>query len=202
MTVTVKSRREEYAEVTRAAIVSAAVVRFAADGFAKASIDAIAETARVTKGGVYHHFAGKAELFEAAFIQMEERLVARIEERVAGIGDPWEVITVGVRTFLAECCEEDFRRIALEDAPAALGWARWKEIEDKYFLGMVKATLDALATGGYIDVPPDDLTARMLLGALWEAGLAVAAAGDPGAERDRASALVTRILHGLAVRAG
>lgn len=201
MTVTVKSRREEYAEVTRAAIVSAAVGRFAADGFARTSIDAIAEAARVTKGGVYHHFAGKGELFEAAFIQMEERLVARVEARVAGIADPWQVMTAGVEAYLAECCEEDFRRIALEDAPAALGWTRWKEIEEGYFLGMVKATLDALAAGGQIDLPPGDLTARMLLGALGEAGLAVATAGDPQAERVRASELMTRILHGLAVRA-
>ena len=200
--MTVKSRREEYAEATRAAIVAAAVVRFGADGYTRTSIDAIAEAARVTKGGVYHHFAGKVELFEAAFIQMEERLVARVEERVAGITDPWQLITAGVDAYLAECSEPDFRRIALEDAPAALGWVRWREIEKQYFLGMVQETLAALAASGYIKVPPGDLTARMLLGALWEAGLAVATADDPVAECGQASDLVTRILHGLAVKAG
>ena len=38
----VKSRREEYAETTRAAIVEAAVALFAADGFARTTMDAIA----------------------------------------------------------------------------------------------------------------------------------------------------------------
>jgi hypothetical protein len=43
-----RGRREEYAETTRAAIVQAAIERFTADGFVKASIDAVAESARVS----------------------------------------------------------------------------------------------------------------------------------------------------------
>ena len=74
----VKSRREEYAETTRTAIVEAAIAQFTADGFARSSIDAVAESARVTKGAVYHHFKDKADLFEAAFVVMEERLLARV----------------------------------------------------------------------------------------------------------------------------
>lgn len=193
----VKSRRAEYAEVTRAAIVGAAIARFSADGFARTSIDAIAETARVTKGGIYHHFRDKAELFEAAFVAMEERLLAKVQERVAGIEDPWDLMAAGIDLFLAECCHQDFRRIALQDAPAALGWSRWKEIEERYFLGLVTAALDGLAAAGLIEVPSGDLTARVLLGALAEAGLAVAAADDPNRERARAARLLTRLLHGL-----
>jgi hypothetical protein len=40
--------------------VAAAIERFTVDGFAKASMDAIAEAARVTKGAVYHRFKDKA----------------------------------------------------------------------------------------------------------------------------------------------
>ncbi len=193
----VKSRRQEYAETTREAIVEAAIGRFTVDGFAKTTIDAVAESARVTKGAVYHHFKDKADLFEAAFVVMEERLLSRVTVGVEGIEDPWELIATGVDLFLAECCEADFRRIALQEAPVALGWSRWKEIEERYFLGLVTAALDGLVQGGHIEIPPGDLTARMVLAATAEAGLAVASAAKPKVERQRVGTLVMRLLEGL-----
>jgi AcrR family transcriptional regulator len=194
----VKSRREEYAEVTRAAIVEAAVTRFTAVGYAGANIDSIAEVARVTKGAVYHHFADKAELFEAAYVAMEDRLLARVLTGVEAIDDPWKALLVGADIFLEECCRPDFRRIALEEAPVALGWARWKASEEKYFLGLLSAALEAMAETGLIAVPTGgDLTARMLLAALDEAGLSVASSPDPHAERERAGDLINRLLTGL-----
>ena len=55
----------------------------------------------------------------------------------------------------------------------ALGWVRWKASEEQYFLGLLGAALDAMAGAGLITIPAgDDLTARMLLAALDEAGLA------------------------------
>src|SRR5580698_7463333 len=133
MVVPVKSRREEYAETTRAAIIDAAVERFTADGYAKTSMDTVAGAARVTKGAVYHHFRDKAELFEAAFVVMEQRLLARVTTGVEGISDPWELMAAGVEIYLEECSEPQFRRIALEEAAAALGFGRWKEIEERHF---------------------------------------------------------------------
>jgi AcrR family transcriptional regulator len=195
--VDVKSRREEYAETTRAAILDAAMERFSADGFAGTTVDAVAEAARVTKGAVYHHFKDKAELLEAAFVRLEERLVAAVAAAVEGIDDPWEEFSRGVDAFLLACLEPDFRRIALEEAPAALGWARWKDIEERYFLGLMVASLDGLAQAGLIRVPPGDLTARMLLAAISEAGLAVAVADDPEEERGRVADLVGRLVLGL-----
>ena len=167
--MSVKGRREEYAETTRAAIVQAAIERFTADGFVKASIDAVAESSSCVEGAGDHHFADKSDLFEAAFVVMEERLLANLTERVAGIEDPWELMRAGVDAYLSECGRPDFRRIALEEAPVALGWARWKEIEEKYFLGLAAASIRGLAEAGLISVPPGDLTARMFLAAAGEA---------------------------------
>jgi len=195
--VPVKSRREEYAETTRAAIMDAAVERFTADGFPRTSMDTIAEAARVTKGAVYHHFRDKAELFEAVFVLMEQRLLAKVTSGVAGVTDPWALMARGIDIFLEECGEADFRRIALEEAPAALGWARWKETEEKYFLGLVSGALAGLAEAGLITIPSGDLTARMLLAAMSEAGLVVAASKNPEEERRRVGALVMRLLDGL-----
>jgi AcrR family transcriptional regulator len=170
--VTGKSRRDEYAEQTRAAVVAAAVTLFAANGYAATTIDAVAAEARVAKGGVYHHFANKAELFEAAFVAMEERLLARVMVAINGATDMEQMVVSGVDVFLTECCEPDFRQIALLEAPAALGWARWKAIDEQFFLGLMKSGLDDLASTGRYEIPDRDLTARVLLAALTEAGLA------------------------------
>jgi AcrR family transcriptional regulator len=194
--VTGKSRREEYAAQTRAAVVSAAITRFAADGYAATTIDAIADEARVAKGGVYHHFASKAELFEAAFVAMETRLLERVTAGLAGVTDPLELMVTGIDLYLAECSEADFRRIALQDAPAAIGWVRWRAVEEKYFLALVTAGLAGLARIGY-GIPPGDLAARMLLAALNEAGLSIAAAPEPEAERLRARAVMQQLLQGF-----
>jgi AcrR family transcriptional regulator len=195
--VTGPGRREEYAAATRAAIVEAAVARFAADGYAATSVDMIAQDARVTKGGVYHHFRDKAELFEAVFVAVQEALLERLAARVAGLPMGWEFVHTGIDEYLAACCEDVNRRIALEDAPAALGWPRWRQLEERFFLGTATTLLEGLRDEGLIAVEDVPLTARMLLGALAEAGLAVADAADREAERGRASTLVMRFLQGL-----
>jgi len=197
--MTGKSRRDEYAEQTRAAVVEAAVSLFAADGYAATTIDAVAAEARVAKGGVYHHFANKAELFEAAFIAMEERLLARVTAAINDATDTEQMVISGIDVFLAECCRPDFRQIALLDAPAALGWARWKQIDEQFFLGLMKGGLEDLASTERYDIPDIDLTARVLLAALTEAGLAAATAARPRVEVKRANAVIGRLLQGLRV---
>lgn len=194
----VKDRRDEYAEITRAAIVDAAIDRFTANGYAGTSIDAVADAARVSKGGVYHHFKDKADLFEAAFAAMEERLLGHVTAAAVNAGsDPWKLMAAGIEAFLAECCEIDFRTIALQEAPAALGWHRWKQAEERYFLGVVVAGLEGLATAGLIDISSAELPARMFMAAATEAGLAVASAQNPAAERPRSARLLMRLLRGL-----
>ena len=56
-------RTKEDAELTRQALLKAAIKVFSQQGYAATRLDDIAEAARVTRGAVYHHFGGKAELF-------------------------------------------------------------------------------------------------------------------------------------------
>ena len=125
-----KSRRDLYAEQTRAAVVAAATARFATDGYAATTMDAIAEDANIAKGGLYHHFASKAELFEAVFIEIETSLLSKVEkagekiwDEPGGSHDPLDLLTTGLDMFLAACAEPAYRRIALQDAPGVLGQA-------------------------------------------------------------------------------
>jgi AcrR family transcriptional regulator len=124
--MSVKPRREEYTEATRAALLDAAAAAFAAQGYARTSVEDIVRRARLTKGALYHHFKDKTALFEAVFCRIEEGIVQRVVEASAKRPDPWERIDAGLGAFLDAALEPAARRIIFEEAPVALGWARWR----------------------------------------------------------------------------
>jgi hypothetical protein len=55
--------RPKRAEVTRAALLTAAGGVFAGSGYADASVDEIVEKAGTSVGTLYHHFGSKADLY-------------------------------------------------------------------------------------------------------------------------------------------
>jgi TetR/AcrR family transcriptional regulator, acrAB operon repressor len=58
-------RTKEEAEITRQTLMKAALVVFSRHGYAAARLEDIAQEANVTRGAIYHHFGGKAELYNA-----------------------------------------------------------------------------------------------------------------------------------------
>lgn len=65
----------------RRAILAGALNEFARDGYARASIDAIASSAGVSSRTIYNHFGDKAALFEAVIQASAEQVAdAHIEE--------------------------------------------------------------------------------------------------------------------------
>ncbi|GIG71237.1 TetR/AcrR family transcriptional regulator [Phytomonospora endophytica] len=56
----------------RRAILDAAITVFARDGYAQASVDAIAAEARVAKPTIYNHLGGKENLFRTAMVEAAE----------------------------------------------------------------------------------------------------------------------------------
>jgi AcrR family transcriptional regulator len=62
---TASTRRLPKSEATIAKVLSAAAGLFESRSYAEVTMNQIAEAARVTKGALYHHFAGKEELYLA-----------------------------------------------------------------------------------------------------------------------------------------
>ena len=55
---------------------------------------------------------------------------------------------LGARLFLDGCSAPDVQQIVLIDAPAVLGWDRWREVGVKYGLGVIEGMLaHAIAEG-------------------------------------------------------
>src|SRR3954452_19911047 len=85
-----KSRREEYSETTRQALLDSATRLFAEQGYARTSLDEIAAGARVTKGALYGHFASKQALFRVVLEQLEAAVAEDVLRAVQAAASPWE----------------------------------------------------------------------------------------------------------------
>jgi AcrR family transcriptional regulator len=198
----VGSRRSqgERTEATRGALLDAARELFAERGYEGVGTEEIVRAAGVTRGALYHHFGGKAKLLEAVY----ERLEAESTERVAHIvlgshfESPLEAMKAGIEAFLDECSKPDLRQIVLHDAPAVLGWDRWREIGAANGLGLIEASLGAAIEAGEIRPLPLKPLAHLLLGALDEAAMLVSREQDP-AGRAEVIATLSALLDGFAV---
>lgn len=182
----VKSRREQYSQATRAALLDAATVRFAAHGFAGTALEDVATDIQATRGAVYHHFANKTALFEAVFDELETEMMREIIEVTAVAGDAWQAALAGVESFLQRCCDPVYGRVVWQEAPIAMGWKRWKECEEHYAYGLIEGMISALVGSGDLPKMPVEPMARITFHILGAAGMAMADAADEDKLRTKA----------------
>ena len=190
--------KAEQAEATRAALLRTARELFAARGFAATSTEELVAAAGVTRGALYYHYADKRALFEAVFEDLERELVERLLDKLGALADdPLAVLHGGVAAFLDACLDPAIQRIALLEAPAVLGWERYREIEQAYGLGVTRAALQAGMDAGVITAQPVEPLAHVLFGGLTEAALYLAAATDQRRARREVGAALDTIIDGL-----
>ncbi|MGX7826950.1 TetR/AcrR family transcriptional regulator [Actinokineospora sp. 24-640] len=196
--MTTSSRKADYSESTRQALVDSAVELFTEGGYAATSLDAVARRARVTKGALYHHFSGKQALFEAAFATVEAVVVARLGDVVVnGPGSAWDRVIGGVREYVRVCLEPSYQRIVIHEGPVVMGWERWRAAEEHYSYGLIRAALESLMRAGEIDELPVETTARILFGALSTGAAIIAGAEDPERAVAEVSTTIVRVLEGI-----
>jgi AcrR family transcriptional regulator len=189
-------------EATRAALIATARGLFAERGYAGVGTEEIVRTAGVTRGALYHHFAGKKELFEAVYEDVERQLVEQIAaSAISSATDPLAALHAGAQAFLDACEDPAVQRIALVDAPSVLGWEQWREIGLRYGFGLVRATVEAAMDAGLIERQPIDALSHLLLGAIDEGAMLIARADDRGTTREEVGATVKRLLEALPARA-
>lgn len=192
-----KRTQAERSAATRAAVVAAARELFAEHGYAGVGTEEIVRRAGVTRGALYHHFAGKRELLEAVYEQIEAEITVDIAARALNGPDPIEALRGGAGAFLDHCLEPEVQQIVLLDAPAVLGWERWREIGAKQGLGLVEGALSAAIEAGAIRRQPTRPLAHVLMGALDEAAMVVARADDPRSAREETESVLAALLDGL-----
>ena len=174
---------------------------FGEQGFAGTSREEIVERAGVTRGALYHHFAGKEDLFRAVFEEIEHEMTEHLAKVALAAPDPLEALRLGCREFLDVAMAPEVQRIVLVDAPAVLGWGTWRELEARYGLGLVTMGLQAAMDAGVLAPQPLEPLAHMLLASLNEAALLVAGSDDPETTRREVGTVVDHLIDRLATSA-
>lgn len=163
---------------TRAALLKEARAIFASAGYEAAATEEIVKRAKVTRGALYHHFKDKRALFEAVVEEVARGIATTIDDMAVPVSDPLEAMIEGTRAFLDACLDPAVRRIYLIDAPAVLGWHRWREIDAPHGVRSLREGIVAV-----LEARPDPALAVepltfLLSGAFNEAALWVAEAKD------------------------
>ena len=87
---------------SRDRLFAAAATEFAARGFAGASVDRIARSARVNKAMFYYHFTSKAALYREILREMFDAVAARVAATARSTADPADKIRAFVEAIAVE----------------------------------------------------------------------------------------------------
>jgi len=193
------SRRQQYSASTKRALVDVAEELFTENGYAATSLDAIVAGAQVTKGALYHHFSGKQALFEAVFERVESQAAKSIHDALKGHRDPWEKALAGLRAFLDVVRQPAYRRIVIQEGPAVLGYARYREQEERSTFANVLEIVTSVLRAGEWDLDEEMMQtfARIFFGAMSSAGESVSGAEDPEVAAARVETAIGFILAGF-----
>jgi len=171
---------------------------FAEHGYEGTSIEAVLSAAGVSRGALYHHFAGKEALFEAVVSAVSEQVTVELTEVTRDCADPVDAIRAASLAWISLAADPVIQRVVLVDAPSVLGWDRWRAMDDGRTLGAVRMLLQGVSDSGRL--PPELVSpfSHMLLAALDEIVLVVARAPDSTAAvaegRMAVEALLERLL--------
>ena len=197
-----ESKRRTQAErsaATTTALVSAARGLFSQRGYADVGTPEIAAAAGVTRGALYHQFSDKAALFGAVAEAVESDVTRRLGEFVAasGASDPAAALHAAVDGWLEACEEPEVRQVLLLDGPVVLGWDGFRDMALRHGLGLTEAMLQAAIDAGQLAPQPTRGLAHVLIGALDEAAMYVATAGDRAAARGEVAHALHALLDGM-----
>lgn len=193
------SAQRERAAMTRSCLLVAARELFTETGYHATGTTEIVERAAVTRGALYHHFAGKEDLFAEIFRTVAEELVTRTNAAVAPLdGGLWDKVAAAFERYLElVAANGQYQRILLIDGPAVLGWARWRGLLSEFVATGTADALERLMDEGLVERQPAEPLANLIQAALHDVALTIAHAPESMMARDRALAAFLSLLRGL-----
>lgn len=171
-------KRAAQGRATRGQLIEVATRLFAEHGYEGTSIEAVLSAAGVSRGALYHHFAGKEALFEAVVAAVSDQVTVDLGEAVRGCDDPVDAMLTAALAWIGLAADPVIQRVVLVDAPSVLGWDRWRAMDDGRTLGAMRAMLQAVSDSGSLPAELVEPFSHMILAALDELVLVVARAPD------------------------
>jgi AcrR family transcriptional regulator len=191
--------QQERSAATQGALISAARRLWGERGYTAVSTPEIARAAGVTRGAMYHQYANKTELFLAVLEAIETEVIERLiaDVTAAQPSTPAETLHITADAWLQIAVEPEIRQLMLLDAPSILGWAGFREVSQRYGLGMTEQLLSAAIEAGQLKAQPTRPLATIVLAALDEAAMIIANAADPARERQEVHVVIHDLIDGL-----
>jgi AcrR family transcriptional regulator len=191
-------KRAAQGRATRGQLIEVATRLFTEHGYEGTSIEAVLSAAGVSRGALYHHFAGKEALFEAVVEAVSAQVTAELTEAISGCSDPVDGLRTAALEWISLAADPVIQRVVLVDAPSVLGWERWRAMDGGRTLGALRMLLQAVSDSGRLPAELVTPFSHMLLAALDEIVLVVARAPDSTAAvaegRMAVEALLDRLL--------
>lgn len=195
------SRRQQYSDETREALLTAAKAQFMERGFAGTALSQVAADAQVTRGAVYHHFKDKRDLFAAVFERTEAEKMEIVREAYLAHEDAVAGAFAAISAYLDHGLDAEYAELVLRQGPIALGWESWTDSQGEYAAGLLRQIITSLMSSGRVVSLPIETTSTITFNAL--VGCVTAIAGTPAPDRERVRAecgeVMTRLLSGLLV---
>lgn len=157
--------------------------------------------AGVSRGGMYHHFPSKLELFRAAWEASERdnirNLVAAATDGAAD-ASAFQLLLSGCLAYLEEASRGgELARIGLRQSRAVLGWETWREAATPLGIGVIQGAVEAAVRAGELVSDNVTATTHLILATLIEAGLLISTSPHPRGSLAQVKPEVARIVRGL-----
>jgi AcrR family transcriptional regulator len=189
--------RRARGEATRERILAAARELFGERGYEQTSVEAVLEACGVARGALYHHFPSKTALYDAVLEEVVADLAAQASRDATDGADALENLRAGASSWMRMSLDPAVQRIYLLDPQAVVGWARWRELDERYWLGALRASFGRLADEGRVPHGQEQVLAYLLCAVLTEAALFIAYAEDQEHAGETAEAAVDLLLDRL-----
>lgn len=175
----------ERAESTRQRLTRTARRQFTERGYSSTTLAQIAKTSGLTTGALYYHWTGKDDLLADVIHSVYGDLARRLRSVTDPNSTPIDRLLLAGREFLNLCSDPRVARLLLIDAPAALGYTKWRDIDDRWWLSPTVHLVEE-AHAGHISHQAARHMALAILGCLTYLGRDVATSPQPGASDDAA----------------
>jgi AcrR family transcriptional regulator len=197
------NKNVERGQATRARLVDVATRLFAERGYDGTSIEAVLTESGVSRGSLYHHFPGKDALFWAVLEGIAVRVGQQLADAERDAPDPVAALRTGTRAWIRLVASDQVvQQTVLIDAPAVLGWQRWRELDEQASLGWIRAALTYAAEAGRIELRHVDAFAHIVLAATNEVALMIARSDEPAAALSAGESAIAELLDRLLGAAG
>lgn len=191
------TKRAAQGQATRDQLIEVATGLFAEHGYEDTSVEQVLSAAGVSRGALYHHFAGKEALFAAVVRTQEDRILADLAALTREAPDAVATLRIASLAWIDLASDPVIQQILLIDAPSVMGWEQWQAMNSDRALGAIRAIMMAIADEGRLKPEFADPFAHMILAAMDELALVIARADDPASARRQGRDAIAEFLRRL-----